>query len=312
MKILFILICSLTGFFIGSFLGSASLPKGSGLAGPATVVFYGLIGALITALLSIFLARKIERKLIIKITIILALLNLFPIGWVVYRVVTATSQTQKEEPKKLTPTQISGSLISLLLNSSSKTYGELEMGLGMVKPDFYNKKVIYFYGFPNLEKPVSDHSPTDSLVFMQTEHNQIDISYAPPWFYPEHQKLDYDILYLKILTMNRDWVHVELNKQTGQSAWLPRNNVTLKLWPEFLLTVFSIEILDNEENPLRVKPLKHASKIMIDKYEILTPVIIKANWLLVNLIDKDFNIIGEGWIEWQSEGKLIISYSLLS
>ena len=117
------------------------------------------------------------------------------------------------------------------------------MGLGMVKPDFYNKKVLYFYGIPNFEKPVSDHTPTDSLVFTQTEHHQFDISYAPPWFYPEHQKLDYDILYFKLLAMNRDWVHVELNKQTGQSAWMSRSDVSVLLWPEFLLNVFSIENL---------------------------------------------------------------------
>jgi len=287
MKTLFVLVCSLSGFFFGSFLGSATLPKGSGLAGPATVLFYGLIGALITALLSIFLVRKIERKLIIKITIILALLNLIPIGWVVYRFVTVTSQTQKEEPKKLTPTQIRGSLISLFL-SSSKIYGETEMGLGMVKPDFYNRKVIYFYGFPNLEKPVSDHKPTDSLVFMQTEHNQIDISYAPPWFYPEHQKLDYDILYFKLLTMNRDWVQVELNKKTGQSAWMSRNDVSVLLWQEFLLNVFSIENLDPKSNLLRIKPLVHASEVMIKEYEIMAPVMIKDSWLKVNLFDKDF------------------------
>lgn len=311
MKTLFVLVCSLSGFFFGSFLGSATLPKGSGLAGPATVLFYGLIGALITALLSIFLVRKIERKLIIKITIILALLNLIPIGWVVYRFVTVTSQTQKEEPKKLTPTQIRGSLISLFL-SSSKIYGEMEMGLGMVKPDFYNRKVIYFYGFPNLEKPVSDHKPTDSLVFMQTEHNQIDISYAPPWFYPEHQKLDYDILYFKLLTMNRDWVQVELNKKTGQSAWMSRNDVSVLLWQEFLLNVFSIENLDPKSNLLRIKPLLHASEVMIKEYEIMAPVMIKDSWLKVNLFDKDFNIVGEAWLQWQYNGRLMITYSLLS
>ncbi|HMN24410.1 MAG TPA: hypothetical protein PKE38_07915 [Ignavibacteriaceae bacterium] len=311
MKTLFVLVCSLSGFFFGSFLGSATLPKGSGLAGPATVLFYGLIGALITALLSIFLVRKIERKLIIKITIILALLNLIPIGWVVYRFVTVTSQTQKEEPKKLTPTQIRGSLISLFL-SSSKIYGEMEMGLGMVKPDFYNRKVIYFYGFPNLEKPVSDHKPTDSLVFMQTEHNQIDISYAPPWFYPEHQKLDYDILYFKLLTMNRDWVQVELNKKTGQSAWMSRNDVSVLLWQEFLLNVFSIENLDPKSNLLRIKPLLHASEVMIKEYEIMAPVMIKDSWLKVNLFDKDFNIVGEAWLQWQYNGRLLITYSLLS
>lgn len=312
MKILFVLACSISGFFIGSFLGSATLPKGSGLAGPPTVLFYGLIGALITALLSIFLARKIERKLIVKITFILALLNLIPIGWVVYRFVTVTSQTQKEDPNKFTPTQISGSLISLLLNSSSKTNGEPEIGLGMVKPDFYDKKVIYFYGFPNFEKPVSDHRPTDSLIFMQTEHHQFDISYAPPWFSPEHLKLDYDILYFKLLTMNRDWVNVELNKKTGQSAWMSRSDASILLWPEFLLNVFSIENLDSKNNLFRVKPLMHASEVMAKEYEFLVPVMIKDSWLKVNFFDKDFNVLGEAWLQWQYNGRLLITYSLLS
>lgn len=312
MKIIFVLISSLTGFFIGSFLGSATLPKESGLAGPATVVFYGLIGVVITALISIFLAKKIERKLIIKITIILALLNLFPIGWVVYRVVTVTSKTQREEPKKLTPTQISGSLISLLLNPFSEISDDSEMGLGMVKPDFYNKKVIYFYGFPNLEKPVSDYTPTDSLVFTQTEHHQFDISYAPPWFYPEHLKLDYDILYFKLLTMNRDWVCVELNKETGQSMWMSRNGVSVLLWPEFLLNVFSIENLDPKNNLLRVKPLPHASEVLAKEYEFLAPVMIKDSWVKVKLVNKDFDYAGEAWLQWYSDGRLLITYSLLS
>jgi len=312
MKIIFVLISSLTGFFIGSFLGSATLPKGSGLAGPATIVFYGLMGAVISAIISIFFARKIERKLIIKITIILVLLNLFPIGWVVYRFVAATSQTRNEEPKKLTPTQISGSLISLLLNPSSKISDEPEMGLGMVKPDFYNKKVLYFYGMPNFEKPVSDHTPTDSLVFTQTEHHQFDISYAPPWFYPEHLKLDYDILYFKLLTMNRDWVQVELNKQTRQSAWMSRSDVSVLLWPEFLLNVFSIENLDSKNNLLRVRPLPYASEVIAKEYEFLVPVMIKDSWLKVNLVDKDFNDVGKAWLQWHSEGKFLISYSLLS
>ena len=43
------------------------------------------------------------------------------------------------------------------------------IGLGMSKPKFYENNVIYFYGDPNFEKSVSDHSPTDSLVFRRTE-----------------------------------------------------------------------------------------------------------------------------------------------
>jgi hypothetical protein len=311
-KFIFVIVSSLSGLFIGVFSASFTISKADGLAGSATVLLYGLIGLILAIIISLFLIRKIERKLITKITIILAILNLLPIGWIVYRYVTVTSQTLQEEPKKLTPTEIQSSLISLFINTALQNNNSAEIGLGMATPDFYNNKVFYFYSAPDFQKAVNEYTPTDSIVFEQTEHHNISISYAPPWFFPEHLKLDYEILYLKVLAINHDWLHVELNKETGYSAWLPRKNVTLKLWPEFLLSVFSIEKLDNERNPLRVKPLKHASKIMIEKYEILTPVIIKANWLLVNLIDKDFHIIGEGWIEWQRDGKFIISYSLLS
>jgi len=312
MKLIFVIISSLTGFFIGAFAVSFSIPKTGGLAGSASVLFYGLLGFILALAIAIFIMKKIERKLLIKIIIVLSLLNLVPIGWVIYKITTDSSVNKQEEKLKLKPTEITSSLISLVLNHINKNAEETELGLGMATPDFYNNKVFYFYSTPNFEKAVNEHAPVDSIVFEQTEHHNINISYAPPWFFPEHLKLDYDILYLKILAFNRDWLHVELNRETGYSAWLPRNNVTIKLWPEFLLNVFSIEILDSEENPLRIKPLKHASKIMIEKYEILTPVMIKANWLLVDLLNNDFNKVGEGWIEWQRDGKFIISYSLLS
>ena len=313
MKIFFVLISSLTGFFIGGLLGSLTLPKESGLAGGATVLFYGLIGLVIAIIVSIFLIKKIERKLLKKITIILVLLNLIPIGWIIYRVVSQSTQIKNEEqPKKLTPTEISGSLISLILNLSQKSYNNTEMGLGMVKPDFYNKKVFYFYGLPNLEKPASEHTPIDSIVFAQSEHHQFDISYAPPWFYPEHQKLDYDILYFKLLAMNRDWLHVELNRQTEYSVWMLKSDVSVLLWPEFLLTVFAVEILDPKSNLLRIKPLSNASEVMIKEYEFLAPVMIKDSWLKVKLINKDYDVVGEAWLQWQSDGRLLISYSLLS
>lgn len=299
MKFIFVIVSSLSGLFIGAFSASFSISKADGLAGSASILLYGLIGLILAMIISLLLIRKIERKLIIKITIILTILNLLPIGWIVCRYITITSQTQQEEPKKLIPTEIQSSLISLFINTALQNNNSAEIGLGMATPDFYNNKVFYFYSPPDFQKAVNEYTPTDSIVFEQTEHHNINISYAPQWFFPEHLKLDYEILHLKVLAINRDWLQVELNKETGYSAWLPRNNVTLKLWPEFLLGVFSIEKLDNEDSPLRIKPLKHASEIITKNYEILSPVMIKANWIMVNLLDKDFNIIGEGWIEWQ-------------
>ena len=312
MKLIFVFVSSLTGFFIGAFTASLIISKDEGLAGSASILLYGLLGLIISLIIAISIMKIIDRKLLIKIIIFLFLLNLLPVGWIIYKIAQSNSSNQQEENTIRTPTQISGSLISLILDINNEKNETINAGLGIATPDFFHTNVFYFYSEPNFDKAVNEHTPVDSIVFEQTEHHNINIKYAPPWFYPEHLKLDYEILYFKILAFNRDWLHVELNKETGYSAWLPRNNVTLKLWPDFLLTVFSIENIDTENNPIRIKPLKHASKIIIKDYEILTPVIINANWVKVNLLDKNLNKVGEGWIEWQREGKLIISYSLLS
>lgn len=310
MKILFVLICALSGFFIGAFIGATTLSQGSGLAGPAIVLGYGLVGGICGLLLSAFIVGKLNRKFLMRLIIILALLNLIPIGWMAYRFLSETNQTRPEEPVKRTPTEIKGSVLSVFSGINSKTFDAPVPGLGMAKPDFYNKSVLYFYS-PNLEKPVLEHTPSDSIVFAQTEHHQFDITYAPPWFYPEHLKLDYDILYLKILSLGREWIEVEVNQQTGLSSWISSSDAEVILWPEFLLRVFSIENSDLQNNPLRIKPLTHASEVQLKEYEFMTPVLIKDNWIKVELLDNDLNRLGEGWLMWRDSQNLLIGYYLL-
>lgn len=311
MKFIFILICALTGFFTGAFIGAITLPEGSGLAGPAIVIGYGLMGSIIGAVLSAFFAGKFNRKLIVRMIIILALLNLIPIGWMIYRFAIESDRIQPEEPVKRTPTEIKGSILSALEGMFSENLESPNLGLGMAAPDFYNKRQLYFYSKPNFEKSVQDHSPVDSIVFTQTEHHQYDITYAPPWFYPEHLKLDYEIFYLKILTMNREWLEVETNKETGATAWVSGRVAKIYLWPEFLLNVFSIENLFPEINPLRIKPLLPASQVLIDDYEFMTPVLIKDSWVMVDLLDNDLKKLGEGWLMWKDNQKILIRYYLL-
>ncbi|MFO7524384.1 MAG: hypothetical protein R6W68_02935 [Ignavibacteriaceae bacterium] len=310
MRILFVFICALTGFFIGAFIGAATISQGGGLAGPAIVVGYSLIGGVIALLLSAFFLRKLDRKILMRLIIILALINLIPIGWMAYRFITETNQARPEEPVKRTPTEIRSSVMSVFSGINSKTFEAPVSGLGMAKPDFYNKSVLYFYS-PNLEKSVLEHTPSDSIVFAQTEHHQFDITYAPPWFYPEHLKLDYDILYLKILTLGREWIEVEVNQQTGLTSWISSSDAEVILWPEFLLRVFSIENPDFQNNPLRIKPLTHASEVQLKKYEFMTPVLIKDNWIMVDLLDDGLNKLGDGWLMWRDNQNLLISYYLL-
>ncbi|MEM9858102.1 MAG: hypothetical protein AAF843_12130 [Bacteroidota bacterium] len=182
------------------------------------------------------------------------------------------------------------------------------MGIGMVKPDFYREKVIYFYA-PNLDKAVSENHPVDSLVFTQSETGFI-IGYAPPWFYPAHIKLDYDLLLLKAVSLRKDWVQVEVNQQTGQTHWVDASKVNIIYWPEFLISTSSIE--SNEEtNPLRSRPFDHASPSGAAS-GILKVVEVKEAWVRVEILDKDFRRLGNGWLRWKIGDQMLITYSLLN
>lgn len=307
MKALFIIFTLTGSFFSGALIAGITLPKQTGLEGGAIVLFYGLIGAIIGIALTVIFINKIKPVFLKKITIGLIIFNFFFIAWIIFRI---TSNLSEPEPQQNSPQQNPQPVVEPAMFLPDQKADQTEIGLGMAKPDFYSNRVLYFYT-PNLEKSVLEHTPSDSIVFVQTEHHQFDISYAPPWFYPEHLKLDYDIFYLKILTLSKEWIEVEVNKQTGLSSWISVSDVEILLWPEFLLTVFSIENLYPEKNILRVKPLLHASAYLVKNYSFIIPVMIKDSWIKVNLVGDDFNKTGEAWLQWYSDGKLLINYNLL-
>jgi len=301
MKVLFVIATTLLGGFIGLFYGIATVPKNSGLAGPAEVLGYAIVVALISLVLSIIISKKMRPKIRKKITIAFFLICLVPICWLFYRFKTNRSAEEgiPSTARKVTPIKYN-------------QQGAPSQGLGMMRPDFYTKRVLYFYNSPNLEKSVTDHTPSDSLVFGQSDHHQYDITYAPPWFFPAHIKMDYEILFMKVIVQSKDWIQVEVNKQTGQSTWVDASEVKLLYWPQFLLGVSSIENPDQQNNPLRVRPLEQAGLWKGAAYEWMIPVLINENWLKVSLRDKDMRVVGEGWLRWSNGKTLLIQYSLLS
>jgi len=309
MKILFIIINSLSGLFVGMFLGKFFLSDGIGLAGGASLLGYGVMGGFIAMISSFFLAQKVKRDLQKNIAIILFALNLIVIVWIIYRL--QSNQHEQEIHRKPATGNTESAIIPIIFYQTETDVQE-GTGLGMAKPNFYEKRLLYFYSAPNLEKAVSEHIPSDSLVFSQTDQHQYEINYAPPWFHPEHMTMDYEILFLKLLTLGRDWAEVEVNKQTQLSSWIDASQVQILLWPEFLLNVYSVENLDPINNLLRIGPFSSASPLITKKYSALSPIMIKESWIKVNVLNDNYSKIGEGWLRWIENGKLLVSYSLLS
>jgi hypothetical protein len=124
-------------------------------------------------------------------------------------------------------------------------------------------------------------------------------------------KMDYEILFLRAISLYGDFMEVVVNERSGRTAFVRRDACTLQFWPDFLLRVHSVEQLDPSNNPIRIKPLSHASIVPIP-FVYLRPTGIRDQWLQVELLDDTLRSGGKGWIRWHDGVTLLLSYSLLS
>ena len=314
-NLLFYFLTILVSFLVGlTYAGLTNTAKGQGLAGGAIVFGYGVIFAFIALIASIILSFYVRNRIIIIINRILAIVLIIAIGIITYRFMTREQKESpaKDYPKKTTsPAVLQSSIFYSSNNQSAQDVKASHIGLGFFKPSFNNNSVLYFYGNPNWEKSVQEHVPTDSVTFAKTEYGNFDISYAPPWLVPDHLKMDYDILYFKVQAVSRDFVKITVNKMDQRSIYVNRFDGDIIYWPDFLLGVNSVEFIDGKEQVIRIKPLHYAGEVNA-KYSFMQPSVINGEWMMVRLVDNEYNTVGKGWIQWKKDDYLLITYSLLS
>lgn len=305
------LLAFITSFFLGmSYAGILEAGKNQGLAGGAIVLGYGVIAAVIGLIIALIVASKANRKIIFRLNIILAICI---VGFYVYfhiqyverqRERNLEDQIQEEPGNQTTPVIRTLSYKELMVQETES------IGLGMFSPFISETKPLHFYNNLNLNKTLMDHSPTDSVTFRRLEHGGFDIATAPPYLVPQHLKLDYDILYFKVISVTGEFVEIEVNSQSNKTGFVSKSSGKLHFWPEFLLHINSVEFI-HPNSQTYVKPLDHAATVS-QSYSFMMPVMIRQNWMYVSLLNDDFNTVGDGWIKWIENGNLLISYSLLS
>jgi hypothetical protein len=305
---LFIFLLVSLGFCGGMFIGSLFISKTNGFSGSATLFLYGIAGLSVGLVAGIFITRILKRNAFEVALIIAVVVSLLMAGWIIYRIKTLNGRVATTDlhqyNKKNTP--------SFLQAAFLEKDEPLPSGMGMAKPYLSHGKVIYFYHLLPIGAQPYMIRPSDSIL-IHKKVNQFEIVYAPPWFYPEVMKLDYDMLYLRTLTVSKDWLEVIVNKQTGQSYWIAAHDAAFIDWPEFLLNVYDIELHDPETNPVRLKPLDDASTVATTPERFsLRPLAVKNDWIMVATLGLADRIVPYGWVRWRKEDKLLIIYSLLS
>lgn len=216
------------------------------------------------------------------------------------------------KPKKNTHIIFRLLLVSFFTGSLISSDAQQQpIGEDIVKPRIVAGTTLYLYTGQLIDDLLHHAAIKDSLTFTRGQYN-VDIGTAPPWFVPEYIKLDYDILLLRATTISRNWIEVIVNRQTGRTAWVDRNAVDYVSWPEFLLQVFSVELITSVKNLLRVKPLESAGIVLDPGRNSLKPFAVKGEWMKVSIDGPPGSIPKLGWIRWKKGNQMLITWSLLS
>lgn len=88
----------LTGFVLSAWISSIGIPEGSGLAGPAIVVGYGIFGAVVGLILGILLLVKTNKR-IISIVAILGLAATLAVGFFLGLKIRETPKSVPPSPR---------------------------------------------------------------------------------------------------------------------------------------------------------------------------------------------------------------------
>lgn len=208
---------------------------------------------------------------------------------------------------------LSGIILFLLICCASiQSNAQQSTGLGIVRPLIKEGATLYLYSGQLIDDLLHHKTIKDSITFIVGKYN-VEIGTALPWFAPEYLKLDYEILQLRAVTIARNWIEVIVNKKTGQTAWVDKNAVSFEHWPDFLLGVYGVEVMNSKLNPVRIKPLDNASIVVNPGNNSLRPIAVQGEWMKVATNQEASNAIPKlGWIRWKKGNQMLITWSLLS
>ncbi len=320
-NILFVTLMILASFLIGVLVvGITGAAKAQGLAGGAIVLGYGIIGAGVGLILSLVLASKLEKKIIVRANWVLLVALIGAFFYLQHNYTKRQELKQQEREKEMrqrtkptSPSPINFFSMPVMAStfSNSDDISSVKMALGYYTPNHFEYKTMYFYEDINPEKGLTEHLPTDSVVFGIDKYGNPKANYAPKWFNPEHLKLDYGIIVLKVLSIGFDFMEVVVDSETDKRMYIDKFKGTYTSLPEYLLSANSLEFRGGNNNKIFEKPSYKSSIVEVD-YSFMKPLLIEQNWAYVKLVDDSLKEMGKGWIVWKDKGELLVSYSLLS
>lgn len=315
-----VLSLAVVGVLAGVQVGRYTVPRTDGLAGAAEVLAYGAFGSVLFIVSGLLLIRLLPRRTLVRTLWFVGPVALALIVWSGVRIAALREeqrrqieheQQQRRRLKTTPPAEpvIFASFVREVPATPRSGYSTGDIGMGMMAPRM-QAGPWYLRNAPDLDDPMHRPSISDSVVFTMSE-GRMEITSAPPWFAPAHMKLDYELLLLRVTALSANWVQVVVNETDGRTAWVERAQGEVKLWPEFILGVNTVEIREPGSNPIRLKPLDHAAILADGANILLRPLAVAGDRLLVDTHELADRMPPTGWVRWRGNGKLLVDYNLL-
>jgi hypothetical protein len=209
-------------------------------------------------------------------------------------------------------------LTYILLFLTTNVVAQTDLGIGIVSINFDEKTTLNFYSAP------TDIEPKRTIQFFNDKKinsfNIREIEKQKKWMKPEILWLDYSSLVFRCQTVNKNWLKVIVNNETGETLWLKKNNLTsYKEWGNYLKEMFGVERLPEQKQKIRISPTDNSKEISYKGNDCFQVKSIKGEWIEIFTADycdesytESKTIIKSGWIKWRSGNKLLISYQITS
>ncbi len=300
-------------------MGKATVDKSDGLAGGAIIFWYVIGGAIVGLFAGISIPKYLSSRLLTRLVIFVGAISFISIVILIIRFRNQQSEKSNEgefeerpktaAPKLMIPIVLLSSQYLVQERLDLQKFISLPMGMGVAAPSM--KETLYLYGRPKFDQMPDMLNPLDSITF-EPRIGYDDIATAPPYLVPEAMKLDYNVLFFRVVSITRFWIEVIINSTNGQTIYLDRNQVNYQPWADFFLNINSVERLDVEANPVRLKPIDQASILASGPNEPLTVLGVAGDWLMVSTNGLADKIRPVGYIRWRKNGRLAVTYNLFS
>jgi hypothetical protein len=202
--------------------------------------------------------------------------------------------------------------ILIILITLAKSYGQVTLGIGIVKIEFDTKTIIDFYKLP------TDKSHYKRIEFFDDKEiktwNIKNLEVERTWLKPELLWVDYSQFNFRCKSITNDWLELIVNNENGMTLWIKQTKATKYLtWEEYLKGMFGVERREDYKQKIRMLPNDTSDEIKYEGRDCFEVKSLKGDWIEINSTDQcdegDNKIkIDSGWIKWRDGDELMINY----